>query len=38
MARSLKDTIMDKVRDEDRKYLDKFGDKLSEFDPIRPMD
>ncbi len=29
MARSLKDSVADNVRDEDRKYLDKYGDKLS---------
>jgi hypothetical protein len=29
MARSLKESVADNVRDEDRKYLDKYGDKLS---------
>ncbi len=30
MARSLKENVADNIRDEDRKYLDKFGDKLSD--------
>ena len=30
MAKKLKDTVSDRIRDEDKKYLEKFGDKLSD--------
>lgn len=30
MARKLKDSVSDKIRKEDAKYLEKFGDKLSD--------